>query len=84
MDCERPGGLELGDRARRRGLHGFTRRRSRPWLTILLGIPAAYLFARFQFKGKDFLRVATTLPFILPTVVVAAGFNALIGPRGWL
>jgi len=53
-------------------------------LTILLGIPAAYLFARFQFKGKDFLRVATTLPFILPTVVVAAGFNALIGPRGWL
>ena len=30
------------------------------------------------------LRVLTTLPFILPTVVVAAGFNALIGPNGWL
>jgi len=53
-------------------------------LTVLLGLPAAYLFARFQFRGKEFLRVATTLPFILPTVVVAAGFNALIGPRGWL
>jgi thiamine transport system permease protein len=53
-------------------------------LTVLLGLPAAYLFARFRFKGKEFLRVATTLPFILPTVVVAAGFNALIGPRGWL
>ncbi len=26
----------------------------------------------------------TTLPFILPTVVVAAGFNALLGPRGWV
>ncbi len=26
----------------------------------------------------------TTLPFILPTVVVAAGFNALLGPNGWL
>ncbi len=24
------------------------------------------------------------VPFILPTVVVAAGFNALLGPRGWL
>jgi len=53
-------------------------------LTVLLGLPAAYLFARFQFRGKEFLRVAATLPFILPTVVVAAGFNALIGPRGWL
>jgi thiamine transport system permease protein len=26
----------------------------------------------------------STLPFILPTVVVAAGFNSLIGPKGWL
>jgi thiamine transport system permease protein len=24
------------------------------------------------------------LPFILPTVIVAAGFNALVGPNGWL
>lgn len=53
-------------------------------LTIFLGVPAAYLFGRFQFKGKEFLRVASTLPFILPTVVVAAAFNALIGQNGWL
>ena len=53
-------------------------------LTILLGLPAAFLFGRFRFPGKNSLRIATTLPFILPTVVVAAGFNALIGPRGWL
>ena len=53
-------------------------------LTLILGLPAAFLFSRFKFKGKNFLRVASTLPFILPTVVVAAGFNALIGPRGWL
>jgi len=65
---------------------GFTRYQAAlsTLLTVLLGLPAAYLFARFQFRGKEFLRVATTLPFILPTVVVAAGFNALIGPRGWL
>lgn len=51
-------------------------------LTLLVGLPSAYLFARFQFRGKSLLRVATTLPFILPTVVVAAAFNALLGPRG--
>jgi thiamine transport system permease protein len=52
--------------------------------TMLLGIPAAYVFGRFKFPGKGILRVLTTLPFILPTVVVAASFNALLGPRGWL
>lgn len=54
------------------------------FLTVLLGLPAAYLFGRFNFPGKNALRIASTLPFILPTVVVAAGFNALIGPKGWL
>ena len=53
-------------------------------LTLVVGLPAAYVFARFTFPGKGLLRVLTTLPFILPTVVVAASFNALLGPRGWL
>lgn len=53
-------------------------------LTFVVGVPAAYVFARFDFRGKRVLRVLTTLPFILPTVVAAAGFNALLGPRGWL
>jgi thiamine transport system permease protein len=53
-------------------------------LTLILGLPGAWLFARFKFPGKGFLKIMTTLPFILPTVVVAAGFNALLGPRGWV
>ncbi len=53
-------------------------------LTLILGLPAAYLFARFQFAGRKFLRVLITIPFILPTVVVAAAFNTLLGTRGWL
>lgn len=53
-------------------------------LTFLLGLPAAYLFARFDFRGKPLLRALTAIPFMLPTVVVAAGFNALLGPNGWL
>jgi len=53
-------------------------------LTLILGLPGAWLFARFTFPGKKALKILTTLPFILPTVVVAAGFNALLGPRGWV
>ena len=53
-------------------------------LTLLIGLPSAYLFARFDFHGKSLLRALTTVPFMLPTVVVAAGFNALLGPRGWI
>src|SRR3990170_2724340 len=48
-------------------------------LTLLLGLPAAYLFARYEFRGKSLLRALTAVPFMLPTVVVAAGFNALLG-----
>ena len=53
-------------------------------IDLILGLPAAYLFARFTFPGKRLLRVLISLPFIMPTVVVAAGFNALLGPRGWV
>ena len=51
-------------------------------LTLLLGLPAAALFARYDFRGKPLLRALTAVPFMLPTVVVAASFNSLLGPRG--
>lgn len=53
-------------------------------LTLLLGLPSAYLFARYNFHGKSILRALTAVPFMLPTVVVAAAFNALFGQRGLL
>ncbi|MFH2102820.1 MAG: iron ABC transporter permease [Chloroflexota bacterium] len=53
-------------------------------LTLVIGIPAAFLFGRYSFRGKALLKVLTAIPFMLPTVVVAAGFNAWLGPRGWL
>lgn len=53
-------------------------------LTLVLGLPLAYIFSHFRFPGKKVLSLLSTLPFILPTVVVAAGFNALLGPRGWI
>lgn len=53
-------------------------------ITLLIGLPGAYLFARYRFRGKQFLRALTSIPFVLPTLVVAAAFNALLGPRGWI
>jgi len=53
-------------------------------LTLLCGLPAAYVFSRFDFTGKRLMRTLTMLPFILPTVVTAAAFNSLLGPRGWV
>jgi thiamine transport system permease protein len=53
-------------------------------LTLALALPSAYVFTRYQFPGKSLLMALATLPFVLPTVVVASAFLALIGPRGLL
>ena len=53
-------------------------------LTLLAGLPAAYVFAHYEFRGKSVLRALTTIPFVLPTMVVAAAFGALLGPNGYL
>jgi thiamine transport system permease protein len=51
-------------------------------LTVLLALPGAYLFARFRFPGKRLIGALAIVPFVLPTVVVASAFLALLGPRG--
>jgi thiamine transport system permease protein len=51
-------------------------------LTFALGLPAAILFSKFNFRGKSLLRALTAIPFMLPTVVVAAAFNSLLGSNG--
>ncbi len=53
-------------------------------LTLLIGLPGAYLIARYDFPGKSLLRALTSVPFVLPTLVVAAAFTALLGPQGWV
>jgi thiamine transport system permease protein len=50
--------------------------------TLVIGLPAAYLFSHFQFAGRRTLRALTTVPFVLPTVVVATAFSSLLGSRG--
>jgi thiamine transport system permease protein len=53
-------------------------------LTVVLALPGAYVFARYRFPGKWLLRALTTIPFVLPTVVVANAFTAWLGPHSRL
>ena len=51
-------------------------------LTVLLALPGAYVYAHYHFTGKRFLRALSTVPFVLPTMVTAAAFRALLGSHG--
>jgi thiamine transport system permease protein len=51
-------------------------------LTVLVALPGAYVFARYEFPGKRLLRAAVTVPFVLPTVVVGSAFLSLLGEDG--
>jgi thiamine transport system permease protein len=51
-------------------------------LTLLCALPAAYVFARFEFRGKALIQSLLTVPFVLPTVVTATAFQALLGSGG--
>ncbi len=53
-------------------------------LTLLIALPGAYVFARFDFPGRQLLRAVVTVPFVLPTVVVGTAFLALLGRGGLL
>ncbi|HIN35481.1 MAG TPA: iron ABC transporter permease [Dehalococcoidia bacterium] len=51
-------------------------------LTLAVGLPAAFLFTKYEFPGKTLLKAVSTLPFVMPTIVVAMGFTALFGTQG--
>ncbi len=45
-------------------------------LTLAVGIPAAAMLARLKPRTRRIVRAVITVPFVLPTVVVAGAFNA--------
>lgn len=45
-------------------------------LTLVFGLPIAHALARYSFKGRTALRAIAVVPFVLPTVVVAAAIEA--------
>ncbi len=53
-------------------------------LALGLGLPVAWVLARFEFAGRAFVLHALMLPFVVPTLVAALGVLALVGPQGIL
>lgn len=51
-------------------------------LALVLALPGAHLLARFHFRGRSLLRALATVPFVMPTVVVAGAFIALFEQFG--
>jgi thiamine transport system permease protein len=69
---------------RRLGIVGFTTYQAllSSAASVVLGLPAAYLLARYEFPGRRTLRSLTILPFVLPSIMVAVGFVATFGQTG--
>lgn len=53
-------------------------------LALGLGLPLAWVLARFEFPGRTLVLRGLMLPFVVPTLVGALGVLALWGPRGGL
>jgi molybdate transport system permease protein len=49
---------------------------------VVLGVPLALVFARYDFPGKPFVRALAVLPMVLPPVVGGVGLLAAFGRRG--
>ncbi len=43
--------------------------------TVIIAIPGAYLLYRRSFPGQQLVRALITVPFVLPSIVVAVGFT---------
>ncbi|MFB6149345.1 MAG: ABC transporter permease [Halobacteriales archaeon] len=68
------------------GLFGFTTLQAvlSTIASVLLGLPGAYVLARFEFPGRKTMRSLTALPFVMPSIMVAIGFVAMFGSNGTL
>jgi len=51
-------------------------------LSLLLGVPLAWLLARVRFPGRSLLRALVTLPLVLPPVVGGVALLVAFGRRG--
>ena len=76
--------LGLPGRASFRGVAWFTvwQATVSTLLTVVVALPGAHLLARRRFRGRALFRAATTVPFVLPTVVVGGAFLALFDRLG--
>lgn len=56
-------------------------------LTFAVALPATFVVGRYAFRGRRLVRALVVVPFVLPTMVVALAFLAVLPEpleRGWL
>ncbi|MGI9605029.1 MAG: ABC transporter permease [Acidimicrobiales bacterium] len=53
-------------------------------LSVVLGVPLAWLLARVDFPGRSVVRAVVTLPMVLPPVVGGAALLFALGRRGFV
>jgi len=51
---------------------------------LFLGLPGAYILSHFTFPGKKIVSGITTVPFVLPPILVVLGFVLFFGNSGVL
>ncbi len=51
---------------------------------VLLGLPGAWLLATKNFPGKRLLKAVSSVPFVLPSILVVLGFVIFFGNNGYL
>jgi molybdate transport system permease protein len=51
-------------------------------ISLLLGVPLAFLLARVEFRGRNLVRALTILPMVLPPVVGGVALLLAFGRRG--
>jgi thiamine transport system permease protein len=49
-------------------------------LALLIGLPVANVATRYRFRGRAAVLALATVPFVLPTVVVALALRSVVGP----
>lgn len=49
-------------------------------LTLAIGLPIAWILARYKWPKITLIRSILTMPFVMPSIVVAVGFLSLIDP----
>jgi len=49
-------------------------------LALLIGLPLANVATRYRYRGRALVQALVTVPFVLPTVVVALAVRSLLGP----
>ena len=54
------------------------------FLTIVIGLPAAYAFARFNFRGRHLLLLFTLLPRLVPTIGIMVPIYRIAVETGML